>query len=105
MNIRHKYRAVRTERGGFKFDSKKEASRYGELLQLKKAGEVVFFMLQPPFYFPEFETKFKYVADFMVFWADGSVTVEDVKGLKTQVYGIKKKLMAKYYPEIEIQEI
>ncbi len=101
MSLRHKYRAVRVERDGYKFSSKKERTRYDELVLLKNAGEVLFFMLQPPFYMPGV----KYVADFMVFWADGTVTVEDVKGMLTPTYKSKKRMMAVHYPHVEIQEI
>ena len=40
----------------------------------------------------------------MVFWADDSVTMEDVKGLKTPMYIAKKKIVESIYP-IEIIEI
>ena len=99
--LRHKYNAVSVERDGFRFSSKKEGRRYDELKLLQKAGEVVWFMMQPPFYLPGS----KYVADFMVFWADGTVTVEDVKGFLTPVYKAKKRQMAIYYPAVEITEI
>lgn len=99
--IRHKYGAVRVERDGFKFDSKKECRRYDELILLKRAGEVLFFMLQPAFYMPGV----KYVADFMIFWTNGTVTVEDCKGFITDTYKMKKRMMAIHYPHVEIQEI
>lgn len=101
MKLRHKYSAVRVERDGYKFASKKEGRRYDELVLLKKAGEVIWFMMQPPFYMPGC----KYVADFMVFWSDGSVTVEDVKGFKTPKYKADVARMAVHYPEVEIKEI
>jgi len=101
MKLRHKYGAVRVERDGFKFASKKEGCRYDELILLKKAREVLFFMLQPAFYMPGG----KYVADFMVFWADGSITIEDVKGFKTAKFKADVKRMAVHYPHIEIQDL
>jgi len=99
--MRHKYGAVRVEREGFKFQSKKEGRRYDELKLLQKAGEVVWFMMQPPFYMPGC----KYVADFLVFWTDGTVTVEDVKGMKTPKYKADVKRMAVHYPAVTITEI
>ena len=99
--LKHKYGAVRVERNGFKFASKKERNRYDELILLQRAGEVLFFMLQPPFYMPGV----KYVADFMVFWADGSVTVEDCKGFLTDTYKMKKRMMAIHYKHVDIQEM
>ena len=98
---RHKFGAVRVERDGHKFPSKKEGNRYDELKMLQEAGEVIWLMLQPPFYFPAS----KYVADFMIFWADGTCTVEDVKGFKTPKYKADLKRMAIHYPSVTIQEI
>ena len=40
----------------------------------------------------------------MVFWKDGTVTIEDVKGFKTPMYILKKKQVEEVYP-IEIIEI
>ena len=101
LQYRHKYGAVRVERDGHKFASKKEGKRYDELKLLKEAGEVVWFMLQPPFYFPSG----KYVADFMVFWSDGNCTVEDVKGFRTPKFKADLKRMSVYYPMVEIKEL
>lgn len=96
-----KYNAVIVQRDGFKFDSKKEANRYDELVLLQKAGEVIWFMMQPPFYMPGC----KYVADFMVFWADGRVTIEDVKGFRTAKFKADIKRMAVFYPHVKIEEM
>jgi len=101
MRLRHKYGAVKVERDGFTFDSKKEGRRYDDLLLLKRSGDVVMFLHQVPFRMPGT----KYVADFLVFWKDGSVTVEDVKGMKTDTYKLKKRMMAIHFPEVEIQEL
>jgi hypothetical protein len=46
----------------------------------------------------------KYVCDFQVFWQDGHVSFEDVKGMKTPLYIAKKKIVEELYP-IQIQEI
>lgn len=99
--IRHKYNAQRTERNGFKFDSKREAKRYDELVLLQALGEVIFFLRQVPFHLPGNVT---YRLDFLIFWASGSVTCEDVKGVKTKEYIIKKKLVESIYP-VEIKEV
>jgi hypothetical protein len=45
-----------------------------------------------------------YYADFFYYDRDGKPVVEDVKGFKTDVYTIKKKLMAEKYG-ILIREI
>jgi hypothetical protein len=92
---KHKYHNKPTEVDGFKFQSKKEAKRYEELRDMRELGEVLWFMRQPPFDLP---AGVKYRADFLVFWKDGSYTVEDVKGFKTDIYILKKKLVEAAYP-------
>lgn len=99
--IYHKYHAKRTELDGIKFASKKEARRYRDLDLMQKTGLVVFFLMQVPFRLPG---GIKYVADFMIFWTDGHVSVEDVKGFKTPAYKAKKKMVEALYP-VEIQEV
>lgn len=101
MKLRHKFNAVSVHRDNYRFSSKKEARRYDELILLKRSGDVLFFMMQPPFYMPGA----KYVGDFLIFWADGTVTLEDVKGVRTPTFIMKKKMMAIHYPHIEIEEI
>jgi len=102
--MKSKYHNIRTEVDGVKFASKKEAKRYGELKMLQKAGEVKWFICQPRFDLPG---GIKYYADFLVVWAakreaillfGEAVTVEDVKGMKTRVYTMKKKLVEATYP-------
>lgn len=99
--MKHKFHAKQTELDGIKFASKKEAKRYQDLLWLKKTGDVLFFLRQIPFHLPG---NVKYVCDFQVFWKDGNVTFEDVKGLRTAMYITKKKLVEALYP-ITITEI
>lgn len=99
--IRHKFNAVKTVRDGIKFHSKKEAKRYDELVLLKASGEVLFFLRQVPFHLPG---NVKYLCDFVVFWADDTVSFEDVKGMKTATYIMKKKMVEALHP-IKITEI
>ena len=96
--LKHKYKAVRTERDGHKFRSKMEARRYDELLLAQRAGEIVMFMMEVPFRMPGTV----YWADFMVFWIDGSVTVEDVKGVITSTFKTKQRMMKQHFPSVEI---
>jgi dsDNA-binding SOS-regulon protein len=98
--IKHKFRAVRTELDGIKFASKKEAKRYKELVLLKHSGEVLFFLRQVPIHLP---ANVRYVLDYLIFWANGEVTFEDVKGMKTAMYILKKKQVEALYP-IKIME-
>jgi len=108
---KHKYNAKPIEFDGFKFDSKKEAKRYLELKMLERAGVISNLILQPKFLLQDsFKYKGKtqraifYIADFE-YIKDGKRIVEDVKGVKTEVYKLKKKLFLKKYPQVEFKEI
>lgn len=104
---RNKYRAVKTYVDGIRFDSMKEARRYQELQLMERAGAIEDLELQPKFLLQESfrldgktHRKIEYIADFK-YWdvEKGSWVVEDVKGVKTEVYKIKKKLFLKIYGE------
>ena len=91
------------------FDSKKEAKRYLQLKEMLDNGIITDLKLQVPFILvPAFNIgkkryrKMEYIADF-VYVKDGQLIVEDTKGYKTEVYRIKKKLMAYIY-QMEIKE-
>lgn len=99
--IRHKFRAKQTILDDIKFSSKKEAKRYQELKLLREKGEVLFFLRQTAFHLPG---NVRYVCDFMVFWTNGDITIEDVKGIRTDLFIVKKKILEAVYP-IEITEI
>lgn len=98
--IKHKFHAIPTEYDGIKFASKKEAKRYRELILLKKSGDILFFLRQVPFHLPG---NVKYLCDFVIFWNNCEVTFEDVKGMKTPMYILKKKQVETLYP-IKITE-
>lgn len=101
-----KYKAKKTVVDGITFDSKKEAMHYQELKLLERTGEISDLKLQVPFVLIDKSVhgrQIKYVADF-VYYQDGQMVVEDVKGFKTDVYKLKKRLMAERYG-IEIKEI
>ena len=99
--LKHKFKARPTEVDGMHFASQKEAKHYGYLNMLVKAGEVLFFLRQVPLHLPG---NVKYICDFVVFWENGEVTFEDVKGFKTDLYKAKKKLIEHHYP-IDVIEI
>jgi hypothetical protein len=106
-NGRNKYGNRMTEINGIKFASKKEACRYEELLWLEKAEKIENLELQKSFELQEaFVNKrggqtirpISYVCDFFYYDKENECyTVEDVKGLQTEVYKIKKKLFLKKY--------
>ena len=104
-----KYHAKKTTIDGIEFDSAREAKRYAKLRDMAEAGEIQGLRLQVPFeLLPSFECdgvkyrEMKYVADF-VYYRDGKVVGEDVKGVKTPEYKLKKKLMA-YVNHVTIDE-
>lgn len=104
-----KYRNVPTVIDGIRFDSKKEAKRWGELRLLKKAGEIDDLSRQLTYNISVQGILIcKYTADFDYFdCKKQKIIVEDVKSPATRknpVYRIKKKLM-KAIHGIEIQEI
>ncbi len=101
-----KYRNIKTQVDGITFDSKKEASRYGELKMLAKSGYIENLRLQPEFPLMVNGKKIgKYVADFSYF-KNGVKIIEDVKSKATMtpVYRMKKKILATYDPPITITE-
>jgi len=100
--MRSKYKAIRTEVDGISFPSKAEANRYKELKLLQSVGRVKWFIRQPSF---DVGPQIRYVADFLVLWLDGTVTVEDVKGIETPVFKLKSKLLKQTYPNVELQLI
>jgi hypothetical protein len=106
-----KYRNKKTYVGNKVFDSRKEAARFIELQMLLKAGEISDLQLQVPYeLMPSFKLNgetyrgIKYVADFVYKDKDGNTVVEDAKGMRTEVYKMKRKLMA-YVHKIKIKEV
>lgn len=102
---RTKFHNVKVEIDGHRFDSKREGARYRELKLMEKAGMIRNLRLQVPFpLMVNQELVCKYVADFTydeeIEWAAGKSwqpIVEDVKGMKTAIYQIKKKLLRAIY--------
>lgn len=88
------------------FDSKKEAERYDELRLLLERGEIRNLKLQPTFTLQEAfvdsngdtHKAITYKADF-AYEVQGSGyhwnhVIEDVKGVRTREYAMKRKMMA-----------
>ena len=101
-----KYHAQKTEVHGICFDSKKEATRYQELLILERAGQIVELELQPRLDLVVNNQKIGfYKGDFRYKDAStGNSVLEDVKGMKTPVYNLKRKLVKALYG-IDIVEV
>lgn len=120
-----KYKAQKCIVNGITFDSRKEARRWQELLLLSRAGVIqnlqrqVKYVLIPAQYetYERYgnngnrlqdgrrliERETSYVADF-VYTEDGKLVVEDVKGVRTKEYILKKKMML-YIHGIRIKEV
>ena len=101
-----KYKNVKTTLDGITFDSKKESARYAELRLLARSGLIQNLRLQVPYELipkQQGERAVKYIADFVYTEGDETV-VEDVKGIKTDVYRLKKKLMLKVHG-LRIREV
>lgn len=100
-----KYHNSKTVIDGIRFDSKKEANRYMELKLLERAGVTKELRRQVPYVLinrSRYGRAIKYVADF-VYYEDDKLIVEDVKGVRTPVYRLKKRLMAEVHG-IEVKE-
>jgi len=100
----NKYGARKTVIDGLTFDSKAEARRWQELQMLAMAGAIHSLARQTVFNLTVNGVKVcKYVADFC-YWENDVYVVEDVKGVKTAAYVIKRKLMLACH-DIAIREI
>lgn len=122
--MRSKYGSRKTVVDGISFDSKKEATRYRELLLLERAGKIgnlrrqVKYVLIPAQYEnPDSPTKSgwgkclerecSYVADFVYdvpMEPEPVEIVEDTKGFRTEAYKIKRKMML-FMHGIRIREV
>ena len=105
-----KYKNKKVEYHGIKFDSQKERNYYIKLKVLEEYGKIkdlklqVKFELQPKF---QFENKtirsINYVADFTYYDEKNKLHIVDTKGVRTEVYKLKKKMMQ--YKGYEIEEV
>lgn len=97
---RGKFKNKKVEYKGILFDSMLERDYYIELLRLQKKGTVKSVELQPSFeLIPRFKRHGKthrpmtYTADFEVEYEDGTVEIIDTKGVQTEPFRIKRKLL------------
>ena len=101
-----KYGNVKTvTTDGIKHDSIKEANRWCELKLLERAGVIQDLQRQVKYELipkQEGERAVYYIADF-VYTENGKKVVEDVKGMRTKEYKLKKKMML-YFHGIRIKE-
>lgn len=101
--MKNKYNNRKTIIDGITFDSNKEAKRYTVLRSLRDGGYIKDLKLQVPFELipkQSGERSVKYIADFVYYDIEKQIhVVEDVKGFKTDVYKLKRKLFKYKYPE------
>jgi hypothetical protein len=114
--MRSKYHNRKVIVDGLKFDSIKEAKRWRELCLLYRAGEIgeverqVEFVLIPTQRTrttdgkTKTERAVKYRADFVYLDKNGRQVVEDVKGVRTKEYILKRKMML-FFRGIAIREV
>jgi hypothetical protein len=108
-----KYRNTPTHVDGIRFDSKREAKRYGELMLLQQGGAISALEVQPRYplkaHSPDGEPVkvADYVGDFE--YLEGNARVcEDVKSAataKNPVYRLKIKMARAGYPHVEFREV
>jgi Protein of unknown function (DUF1064) len=108
---RHKYGAKVGEHAGIRFQSKAEAARWAELCLLERAKRITELERQPAFPIVVTDPHGRpvivaaYVADFRYREGpEGILVIEDVKGVVTPLYRLKKKLVEAQYG-ITITEI
>tara|TARA_R110000823_G_scaffold192267_1_gene323913 strand:+ start:297 stop:623 length:327 start_codon:yes stop_codon:yes gene_type:complete len=101
----NKYKNIPTIVDDIRFASKKEAARYVELKLLEKNNVIRNLELQPRFpCIINGKKVCSYIADFRYF-SNNSTIVEDVKGKKTDIYKLKKKLVEALWPGVTITEV
>lgn len=108
----HKPSKMRNKRSGG-YDSKREHKRARELRFMQMDGQITDLREQVTYeLLPNqrgkdgkvIERAVKYVADFVYRDRNGNTVVEDSKGMKTQVYILKRKLMLQVHG-VRIQEV
>lgn len=112
MRKRSKYYSKKVIIDGIKFDSKKEGEYYQKLKILEKKGLIKDLELQKEYLLQDkfvingkTRRKITYRADFSyVSTEDDRLHVIDVKGFRTELYRVKKKLF-EYKYGVEIEEV
>lgn len=109
---RNKFGAVRVENVHGKFDSRKEAGRYAQLVEMEQRGVISDLQKHPRFELKAWSptgpvTIGHYTADAQYRPGDERMVVEDTKSKITKTkadYRLRKKLFEANYPHIEHRE-
>ena len=101
-----KYGAIKTTVDGIVFDSRAEARRYSELLLMQYSGLISHLVCHPSWLLVVNGVKIgKYTADFQYVVLDNqTIITEDVKGVRTRDYILRKKLMLALHG-IDVKEV
>lgn len=111
---KNKYKNEITYYKDIRFSSKKEMQRYKELKLMESANLIKDLELQEKFLLQEGYTNkagkkirpIYYIADFSYYDIEKKeYIVEDVKGIRTDVYKLKKKIFEYQYPDLVIKEL
>jgi hypothetical protein len=109
LRVANKYGACKVEIDGYTFASKLEAARYRDLQLTEKAGEIIYLGVHPCWALEVNHILIgHYTPDFSYYRCEGGepvgrIIVEDVKGVRTRDYILRKKLM-KAIHQIDVQE-
>ena len=100
---RNKYNAKKVNINGYKFDSTKEGKRYVSLMEMMSIGAIDLVIRQPIL---DIDNGVTYRPDFLIMKKVNNlweIFFEDVKGIETKDFKVKKKLIeGKYGIEINI---
>lgn len=98
--LRHKFNAKAVNHDGHHFASKLEFEYFLYLEKKKREEEIIMFTRQTGLHLPGGA---KYITDFVTWNADGTCHFIDVKGMLTNEFQLKKKIVEATYPiEIEV---
>jgi hypothetical protein len=110
MPAQSKYKNIRIEADGYKFDSKKEAARYQTLKLTEQSEQIVNLRVHPKFVLQEgfkkggkYYRPMYYYADFSYQLKSGEFIVEDCKGYVTPEFKMKQKLFEAKYSHLTIK--
>lgn len=101
---RNKYNAQPQVIDGIRFASKAESRYYLSLKAMRQAGAVKYFLMQVPFHIPGSPKAVRYVVDFMVKYADGTIRFIDVKGIETRLFKTKRAIVQQMFG-VEIETV
>jgi len=113
INVKMKYNNKKVEVNGILFDSKAERDYYLLcILPLIQSGEIKSVKFHPKYVLlPAFKKngrKYRaitYFADFEVVYRNGKREVIDVKGVKTKVFMLKRKLFEHKYKKLHLKVV